>query len=190
MAELGNMAGDGLPLYWWTKSAGPGEDPWDIGRQRAKRNNGSFSYRNTIVREERGKIAAALIGYPLPDRPEPIDYEELPAIVVPLQQLEDLVPGTWYVNVLATYPEQRGKGYGTELLKIAERLAFDSKRRGMSIVVSDANVGARRLYERCGYAQQATRPMRKNGWRNPGSSWVLLVRTFDRRHKGAGRVMI
>jgi ribosomal protein S18 acetylase RimI-like enzyme len=95
---------------------------------------------------------------------------------VPLQQLEDLAPGTWYVNVLATYPEHRGKGYGTELLKIAERLAFDSERRGMSIVVSDANVGARRLYERCGYAQQATRPMRKNGWKNTGRNWVLLVK--------------
>ena len=39
---------------------------------------------------------------------------------VPLQELENLAPGTWYVNVLAAYPEHRGQGYGTALLAVAE----------------------------------------------------------------------
>ena len=34
LTKLVNMAGDGLPLYLWTKMA-EGGDPWEVGRQRA-----------------------------------------------------------------------------------------------------------------------------------------------------------
>ncbi len=176
MAELVNIAGEGMPVYLWSNMAEPGESPWDIGQQRARRESGGFSYRNTIVREEGGNVVAALIGYPLPDTPEPVNYDEMPPMFVPLQQLEDLVAGTWYVNVLATYPDYRGKGFGTELLAIAEQLAADTDRSGLSIIVSDANTGARRLYERSGYVEKATRPMVKESWDNDGENWVLLGR--------------
>ena len=95
---------------------------------------------------------------------------------MPLQELEDLVPGTWYVNVLAAYPEHRGKGYGTALLGLAEQFARQTRRRGMSIVVADTNAGARRLYERCGYREVARRRMVKEGWEHPGSEFVLLTK--------------
>ena len=176
MAELVNIAGEGLPLYLWTGMAESDESPWDIGQQRARRDSGSFSYRNTVVRQDVDKVVSALIGYALPDVPEPINYDEMPGMFVPLQELENLVPGTWYVNVLATYPEFRGKGYGSDLLSIAEHLAADTGRSGLSIIVSDANTGARRLYERRGYVELATRPMVKESWQNAGENWVLLER--------------
>lgn len=174
MAELVNYAGEGLPVYLWNKAIEPGTTVWDVGQQRARRETGGFSYRNTIVREEDGRVVAALIGYPLPDSPEEIDWSELPAMFVPLQELEDMVPGTWYVNVLASYPEYRGRGFGGELLAIAEGLAAATGRSGMSIIVSDANDGARRLYERNGYREVATRPIVKEQWENRGENWVLL----------------
>ena len=40
----------------------------------------------------------------------------------------------------------------------------------------DANHGARRLYERCGYSRTAERPTVKEGWDNPGTNWVLVVK--------------
>jgi ribosomal protein S18 acetylase RimI-like enzyme len=128
-----------------------------------------------VVVEEGNRIAAGLIGYPLPDHPDPI-AEGMPAMFVPLQELENLAPGTWYVNVLAAYPEDRGKGYGGALLGIAEELATDTGRRGLSIIVSDANDGARRLYERSGYREIARRLKVKEDWVTPGTSWVLLVK--------------
>lgn len=97
---------------------------------------------------------------------------------VPLQQLEDLVPGTWYVNVLATYPDYRGKGYGTELLKVAQEIARSTNASGMSIMVSDANTGARRLYERNGFKEIASRDMVKEEWKNDGDKWILLKKSF------------
>jgi ribosomal protein S18 acetylase RimI-like enzyme len=173
MADLVHFASEGLALYLWTKSAPPGVDPWAIGRERARREAGSFSYRNTVVAESEGRVAAGLIGYPIADTPEPAN---LPPMAVPLQELEDLVPGTWYVNVLAAYPEHRGRGYGTALLGIAEQLARQTRRRGMSIIIADTNTGARRLYERCGYREVARRRMVKEGWQHPGTEFVLLTK--------------
>ena len=178
MAELVNFAGEGMPVYLWSSIAKDGESVWDIGRARARRESGSFSYRNTVVRDEGGRATAAVIGYPLTVAADPADYDDMPPMFVPLQQLEDLAVGTWYVNVLAAYPEHRGKGYGTALLDIAARVARRSGCNGLSIIVSDANTGARRLYERCGYVERASRPMVKDDWDNDGENWVLLVRAL------------
>ena len=178
LAELINFAGEGLPLYLWEKMAEPGETAWQVGQRRARREEGGFSYRNTVVLEQDGRIAACLVGYGLPDRPEPIDYDVMPAMFVPLQELENLAPGTWYVNVLAAYPEQRGRGHGTVLLAQAERIAARDGKAGLSIIVASANEGARRLYERCGYTETARRPMVKEDWENPSDEWVLLVKPF------------
>lgn len=176
LAELGNMAGDGLPLHLWSRIAEPGEDGWAVGRARARRDMGSFSHLNAIVAEEAGNVVACLIGYPEPQQPEPIDYETMPPIFAPLQELENLAPGSWYVNVLACYPAHRCKGHGTRLLAVADQIAAESGARGLSLIVSDANVAACRLYQRVGFRAAASRPMVKEDWPGPGEEWVLIVK--------------
>jgi ribosomal protein S18 acetylase RimI-like enzyme len=177
LAELVNYAGEGLPLHLWSKMAAPAESPWDVGRRRAARPEGSFSYRNATIIEHRGECAGCLIGYALPDQPEPIG-DDMPAMFVPLQQLENLAPGTWYLNVLAVRPQFRGLGLGTRLLAFADQTGRALHKRGMSVIVSDANLGARRLYQRCGYREAAARAMVKEDWRNDGLNWVLLTKTL------------
>ena len=59
LAELVNYAGEGLPLYLWGKLAGPGQTAWDVGRQRAAREEGSFSWRNAVIIEHEGEAPAA-----------------------------------------------------------------------------------------------------------------------------------
>jgi ribosomal protein S18 acetylase RimI-like enzyme len=177
LAELVNHAGEGLPLYLWGKMAEPGETAWDVGRRRAAREEGSFSYRNAIVIERDGQCAGCLIGYEVPDDPMPI-ADDMPSMFVPLQELENLAPGTWYVNVLAVRPRYRGQGLGTRLLRLADETGRSLAKRGMSVIVSDANAGARRLYERCGYRETATRAMVKEGWQNEGRDWVLLTKAL------------
>ena len=106
LARLVNIAGEGLPYYLWTKMARTGEDPWQVGRERARREQASFSYRNAQIVEAGHRVVGTLIGYPLPDTPEPID-PAMPAMFVPLQELENIACGTWYVNVLAVFDEHR-----------------------------------------------------------------------------------
>ena len=94
---------------------------------------------------------------------------------VPLQELENLAPGTWYVNVLAAYPDQRGQGLGTELLAVAGKLAAEAGSRGLSIIVSDANTGARRLYERSqASARLPDAPKSKTAGGARGVDWVQV----------------
>jgi ribosomal protein S18 acetylase RimI-like enzyme len=175
MVDLVNYAGEGMPDYIWARIAEPGQSARDVGLERARRDSGAFTWRNTVVRDDEGTVSAALIGYPLPDVPEPGSCDGLPPMFVPLQELEDLACGTWYINVLATYPEHRGRGFGAALLKIAESKATQTGCHGLSLIVSDANEGARRLYERHGYNAQARRTMVKDGWQNDGSEWLLMV---------------
>lgn len=175
LAELVNYAGEGLPLYLWGKMAAAGESAWDVGRRRAARDEGSFSYRNATMIEHDGRCAGCLIGYKIPDDPEPI-APGMPAMFVPMQELENLAPGTWYVNVLAVLPQFRGHGLGTKLLALADAIASGLDMHGMSVIVSGANHGARRLYERCGYRERATRPAVKEDWVNEARDWVLLTK--------------
>jgi ribosomal protein S18 acetylase RimI-like enzyme len=174
LAELVNYAGEGLPLYLWSKLAVEGESAWDVGYRRAAREEGSFSYRNATIIEQENP-AGCLIGYAIPDVPDPIP-DDMPAMFRPLQELENLAPGTWYVNVLAVRPAFRRRGLGTKLLGLADDKARALGKRGLSVIVSDDNVGARQLYERCGYAMLAARPMVKDDWENAGQEWVLLTK--------------
>src|SRR5690349_20343492 len=87
LEELVDLAGEGMPSYLWAGMAGPGESVRDVGRRRAQREEGSFSYGNEVVVEEDGRVVACLVGYRLPDEPEPVDYERMPAMLVPLQEL-------------------------------------------------------------------------------------------------------
>src|SRR5215813_4115296 len=91
LAKLVNYAGEGMPLYLWGKLALPGETAWEVGVQRAARDYGSFSYRNATTIEHEGQAVGCLIGYEIPDRPEPIGAD-MPPMFVPLQELENLAP--------------------------------------------------------------------------------------------------
>jgi len=175
LAELINLAGHGMPEFLWARMAGPGESPRAVGERRAARDEGSFSWRNAIVYEQAGAVVACLIGYALPAQAEPLP-PDLPAMFVPLQELENLVPGSWYINAIACLPGVRGQGIGSRLMALADQLAVDSGCREVSLIVSDANQGAVRLYRRLGFAELERRPMVHDGWDNPGRNWLLMAR--------------
>lgn len=175
LAELVNYAGEGMPLYLWSKLAAPGEDAWQIGRLRAERETGAFSYRNAVVIEQGGEAAGCLIGYGISDQPGPI-AADLPPMFVPLQALENLAPATWYINVIGVLPKFRNLGLGAKLLALADETARARGKRGISLIVADANLGARRLYARNGFRECASRKMVKEAWQSESENWLLLTK--------------
>lgn len=178
LADLVNQAGEGIPMLVWQGMAEPGESALEVGRRRARRDTGAFSYRNAVMAVADGTPAGALIDYRIPDAPEPIG-PDTPPIFVPLNELENEVCGSWYVNVLAVVPALRGHGIGAALLAEAERRGRAAGAKEMSIIVSNGNAGARRLYHRAGYRLRTERPMVKPpGWENAGTAWELLVKTL------------
>ena len=170
-----NMAADDLPLHFWKKSAAPGVDPIAYGRERAARDTGSFSYRNAWLAEVDGEVAACLLGYPAADAPEPID-PGTPPIFVPLLELEALAPGSWYLNVLATYPQFRGKGLGSALLAKAEAVTRGFGRTTISLIAEDTHQEALRLYRAKGFTEVARRPVVKDDWPVAASEWILFTK--------------
>ena len=174
LAELVNFAGEGLPEYIWTGMAKDGEDPWDIGRARQadKASEGQI-----IVIDQGDGAIAGLTGYSIGPDPEEIG-DDFPALFRPLQELENQALNSWYVNVLACYPEHRGHGHGGQLLDIAEEIGRAEGHSQMSVVVASDNVGARRLYERKGYRETAKAPCVKEGWKTETEDWVLLMKTL------------
>jgi ribosomal protein S18 acetylase RimI-like enzyme len=177
LAELVNYAGEGMPFYLWGKLADLGETAWEVGRRRAAREEGSFSYRNAIIAEHDGQAAGCLIGYEIAADPVPISMET-PPMFAPLQELENLASGTWYVNVLAVLPRFRNLCLGSALLGLADQTGRRLGKRGMSVIVAGNNHGARRLYERFGYRETARRTMVKEDWISEGHEWMLLVKSL------------
>jgi ribosomal protein S18 acetylase RimI-like enzyme len=176
LARLIDIAGEGFGKYLWSQAAGPGETALDVGRRRAQREDGGFSYRNATLAEVDGKVAALLLGYRLADPYDAGDLQSVPATVRPLIELEAEAPGTWYVNALAAFPEYRGKGLGTLLLAEAENSARKTRVSSLSIIVAEQNEGAKRLYERAGYRAVARRPVVTfPGFAHTGD-WLLMTK--------------
>jgi ribosomal protein S18 acetylase RimI-like enzyme len=178
LAVLVDIAGEGLPAYLWSTLKTPGQSILEVGRERAARETGGFSYRNAVVAEVGGEIAACLVGYRLDDPYDLSGLEQVPPLVRPLVLLEAKAPGSWYVNVLATFPEFRRRGLGMALLGIAEQKAREAGAPPLSVIVAGENERAARLYKAAGYQISAAEPIFAYPGCPHGGDWVLMVKTL------------
>jgi ribosomal protein S18 acetylase RimI-like enzyme len=176
LAILVDIAGEGLPAFLWSQMRAPGQSALEVGRARAAREEGAFSYRNATVAEIGGEVAACLLDYRLDDPYDAGDLSKLPEMVRPLVALEAKAPGAWYVNVLATFPEFRGQGIGARLLALAEERGRKHKATSASMIVASENGGAMRLYARSGYKEFARARVVEYSGCGHGGDWVLMVK--------------
>jgi ribosomal protein S18 acetylase RimI-like enzyme len=168
------MAGDGLPVLYWSAIAAPGEDPIAAGLARVRSGQGAFSYHNAFVADRDGRTVGGLVGYPIVDGEG--DLDGFPPPIRPLIALEAKAVGRWYVNIIAVDPEARRTGVASRLLAEADLRAKVAGTAGLCLSVADSNHAARRLYEAAGYRDFAFEPMVKEGWDHPGSAWILMVK--------------
>lgn len=174
LAELVNFAGEGLPHYLWTGLAEDGQDTWEVGRARQaeKARKGQI-----VVLDFGNGAVAGLTGYQIGAEPTVIG-EDFPPMFRPLQELENQALRSWYVNVLACYPDFRGQGLGSRLLDVADEIARAEGLHLMSVIVASDNIGARRLYEHKGYKELAQAACVKEDWETGTENWVLLVKSL------------
>jgi ribosomal protein S18 acetylase RimI-like enzyme len=76
-----------------------------------------------------------------------------------LLDLEASATESYYVNIIAVYPQYRGCGTGLALMREAERLARLENFRRVSLCTFDAADGPLAFYRRLGFEVQATRPI-------------------------------
>ena len=176
LAVLVDIAGEGLPAHLWNTLKAPGQSILEVGRERAAREEGGFTYRNAKIAEVDGESAACLVGYRRDDPYDLGDLEQAPPVVRPLVLLEAKARGSWYVNVLATFPEFRRCGIGIELLGIAEGKAREEGAHALSVIVAAENERAARLYAAAGYEALATEPIFAFPGCPHGGDWLLMVK--------------
>ena len=177
IAELAMMAGEGIPAYFWSQSARDGQDLMEVGAQNAASETENYSYRNVHIALIDGQIAGMMLAYRLPDTGEVEDLSEYPSFIRPLIELEQCVPASFYINMLATYPVYRNRSVGTELMGIVDRLACEQQCSLSSIEVFEQNVGALRLYQRLGYKEIERRKVIPHSCHPYDGDIVLLTRT-------------
>lgn len=176
LAQLIEIAGEGIPGYLWAQQARDGRTALDVGAERAARDDANFSYRNAVVAHLDGKVAGMLLAYRLaaPSAEDLAALPEIPPLLRPLVELEYRVTGTFYVNALAVFEPWRGQGIGAALLAIAETRAREAGCSELSVQVFAENEGAHRLYRRRGYVVADRRPIIAHPC-YPYSTEVLLL---------------
>ena len=180
LAELMNLAGEGIPAYLWGQMADPDEDIMAFGARRVARTEGGFSYTNAYVATAGDAIAGMLLAYPLPDPYETGLLDDIPAVVRPLVELESRVPGAWYVNAVATASVYRGKGIGHHLMKFAEQLADEANTRSVTLIVAEENIPAVKLYRKLGYNVVERRGIVDYPGCSHTGDWILMQKSLWR----------
>lgn len=178
LAALIEIAGDGIPTYLWAQMAGPGETPLDVGEQRARREEGGFSYRHATVAEIAGEVAGMILAYRLPDISEEdrSSLAELPAFLRPFVELEFEVPGSFYINALAVHAPYRSQEIGARLLRKAEGQAIEAGCHQMSVQHFQLNPRAGAFYRRHGFRPFGERALMPHPAHPQEDRSILLVR--------------
>lgn len=176
-----DMASEGMALLAWEELRQPGQTLFETGRSRAMRTEGAFSYTNAHVAEVDGTIAGGIVSYRIP---EVFDRsyrtagtgQPPPTFATPLIELEETVPGAWYDNIVAVYPEYRGQRIGESLLAHSEKLGKRARSAIHAITVDADNTAARNLYARFGFRETDRRPLVPFPARPNGGEWLLLTK--------------
>jgi GNAT superfamily N-acetyltransferase len=152
IAELFRIASDGVADYIWTglQADHPGASLVEIGRRRYARENTAFSYQNCLVAEHEGAIIGMMHAFVIEAADAPAAARDVDPVLRPYAELEQ--PGSLYISALAVVPRQRRQGLGRRFLAAARERARRLGCPALSLICFDQNAGAKRLYEREGFA--------------------------------------
>jgi ribosomal protein S18 acetylase RimI-like enzyme len=181
IAELALIAGEGIPAWFWKQSAAEASSIVDAGAEKLLSETDNFSYRNVHLAVVDGRVAGMILAYRLPDEDDAEDLDELPEFIRPMVELEQCVPGSFYINMIATFPQYRNMSIGTKLMGMVDSLASDAACSISSIEVFAQNEGALRLYQRLGYELAEKRPVVPHECHPYDGELLLLTRPVENR---------
>jgi len=178
IALLVNIAVHGGVARGWaaSKAAAGTYDPIEVGRLEMLRDDTEFGWRSVTMAEVDGEVAGMMLGYRKPDSFEAVP-DNVTGFMRPIEELEAEANGRWFISMLGVHLGWRGRGVGSKLLAVADAKRAETGASGPALIVEDANDGARRLYERKGYAVRSRRKMVKfAGSGMSGEDWLLMVK--------------
>ena len=163
----------GMAQGWAADEAAEGTyDPLEVGRLEMLKDETDWGWRSVTMAEVEGEVAGMLLGYRKADGFEPVPAK-ITGFMRPIEELEARANGLWFISMLGVHKPWRGRGVGSVLLDVAEGKQHDSAARGQALIVENGNDGARRLYERRGFAVRDSRPIVGAA---DGKTWLLMVK--------------
>lgn len=178
IALLVNIAVHGGAAVGWARDrqAEGTYEPLEVGRLAMLRDDTEFGWQSATMAEADGEVVGMLLGYRKAGQREAVPDDTWPPMR-PIEELEALANGRWFISMIGVHKTWRGKGIGSILLDHADAQARATQANGQALIVEDANDGARRLYESRGFAVTTSRPMVPfPGAPQHGKDWLLMVK--------------
>lgn len=154
IAAMAVDAGDGA-VEFMLDGLVPGASARDLLARAVSDAADTLSYRGAIVAEAASGVIGVAATYPAEDHRITDDMRR----TIPGDRLAAVAPffaarveGSLFVHALFVAPPWRGRGIGRSLLERAADKAAAEGRERISLAVFSSNLGARRLYERCGFS--------------------------------------
>ncbi len=177
LAVLFDAANRGFPVWFWSKSAVPGQSVLEVGRARIRANVEADShYKNWHVAAQDGETLGAVLCKMLEVAYDAADVSDASSVFRPFVELERQAQGAWYVYALGVFGEHRGRGIGTELMHKAEALARATGVARMCLLVESFNPRAFAFYRRLGFAEVDRRPFVPFEDSTDAGDWILLAK--------------
>ena len=145
----------GVGYEYWDGKAMSDDIPINYERMRdliCTAENMLYSYRNAVLAECEGRIAACMISY---NGDNYLEYRENVSTAmgwdsVPEEFGTEVEPGEYYLDTLAAHPDFRGRGIGAGLLK---KTAEDHKDENPCLIVETGHDKVIELYESLGFCK-------------------------------------
>jgi ribosomal protein S18 acetylase RimI-like enzyme len=150
-------------------------DPIEVGRLEMMDGDADWGWRSVTMAEADGEVVGMMLGYRKDDAFEPVSAS-VSGFMRPIEELEAEANGKWFISMLGVHVGWRGKGVGSALLEVADIKRAETRADGVALIVEDATAGARKLYERKGYAVRSKRPMGHVPGGSNGQDWLLMVK--------------
>jgi ribosomal protein S18 acetylase RimI-like enzyme len=137
------------------------------------------SYENASVAVHQSSVIGEVHAYPFDDAandpPNPLVLKDRLVLFEPFERLGPLAAGTYYITSLSVYPEFRGNGIGTKLMKLAHSHAEQRGFSKLSLFVFDVNQAVK-LYQRLGFVVNGRSPLIKHGLLHASGDVLLMTR--------------
>lgn len=178
LAILADMATRGLMSHLWGLAAAPGQSAFEVGRTALLTQSDHYIFfRNWRIVEVGGAVAGALNCYVIPEANTA--STDAPEALRPLDELKALIPGCYYIAMVALYPTAQGQGLGKIVLEEAAASARAAGCSEMALLVGSANTRARNLYQAFGFSGLATRPFVPFPGSDLAGDWILMHKSLS-----------
>ena len=184
LAEIAIMASHGVMNLLYHELI-PGQSVAKTIIDRRIFNPGGFSALKhwRVAEDEHATILGALNSVPFDDLagsegdsalgPERLDP------LTELFELDQFLVGTYYVNMIAVFPQYRRSGAGRALMAEAERLARQNGLPAISLTTFDADANLVAFYGKLGFSIRERRTIRPHPQLEFSGNWALMIRDLS-----------